>query len=80
MWELVIPHISNLCHISNLVFGRFWHPSPGLDECGVHSASAVVKGGEVHSVPQQFDQLWLASHLENTNIIKRIQIELNVGV
>ena len=64
----------------NLVLGCFRHPSPWLDQCRVHRPCAVVKGGEVHSVPQQFDQLWLASHLENTNIIKRIQIELNVGV
>ena len=67
MWELVIPHISHLCHISNLVFGRFWHPSPGLDECGVHGASAVVKGGEVHSVSQQLDQFRFASNLVITS-------------
>ena len=50
-----------------LVFSRFWHPSPGLDECGVHSASAVVKGGEVHSVSQQLDQLGFASNLVITS-------------
>ena len=52
-------------HQSHLVLGRLRHPSSRLDQCGVHSAGAVVKGGQVNCVSQQLDQLWLASYLDS---------------